>query len=132
MKTMDRYVKWVMLVSGVLTATMFYGVFAPQAALESMFGVSFSGVLQDVIVRSWSGLVGLIGLILICGFFNQNVRRYSMAIAATSKMVFVVLVARYGEEFYSQVAAAIAMDVVVIVVAVVYLFSPTVSLETAD
>jgi len=77
-------------------------------------------------------LVGLIGLILIYGFFNQNVRRYSMAIAATSKMVFVVLVARYGEAFYSQVAAAIAMDVVVIVVAVVYLFSPRVNLKTAD
>ena len=32
--------KWLMLVSGVLTASMFYGLFAPQAALESMFGAA--------------------------------------------------------------------------------------------
>ena len=28
--------KWIMLLSGALTATMFYGLIAPQAALESM------------------------------------------------------------------------------------------------
>jgi hypothetical protein len=37
-----KNIKWVMMISGALTATMFYGVFAPQAAVESMFGVSFS------------------------------------------------------------------------------------------
>ena len=37
--------KWVMLVSGILTATMFYGLFAPQAALESMFGVIIFGFI---------------------------------------------------------------------------------------
>ena len=47
-----KNIKWVMLVSGVLTFTMFYGLFAPQAALESMFGVSFNGTLETIIVRS--------------------------------------------------------------------------------
>ena len=52
-----KNIKWVMLVSGVLTSTMVYGLFAPEAALESMFGVSFNGTLELIIVRSWSALV---------------------------------------------------------------------------
>ena len=58
-----KNIKWVMLVSGVLTFTMFYGLFAPQAALESMFGVSFGGTLETIVVRSWCALVGLMGAI---------------------------------------------------------------------
>jgi hypothetical protein len=46
--------KWPMLVFGTLTFTMFYGLFAPQAALESMFGASFDGTLETIVVRSWS------------------------------------------------------------------------------
>ncbi|WP_426416633.1 hypothetical protein [Aestuariirhabdus sp. LZHN29] len=112
--------KWVMLVSGILTATMFYGLFAPQAALESMFGASFNGVLQSIVIRSWSALIGLIGVVLICGFFNENVRKYSFAIAAFSKFIFVLLVLLYGQDFLSKVLPAITMDVIVIVVAVIY------------
>jgi hypothetical protein len=132
MKSIDWYVKWIMLVSGVLTATMFYGVFAPQAALESMFGASFNGVLQGVVVRSWSALVGLMGLVLISGFLNPAVRRYSMTIAATSKLVFVTLVVLYGQAFFEQLAAAIVMDVMVIVVAVLYWFAPRVVVEDSE
>jgi hypothetical protein len=59
-----------MLISGGLTFTMFYGLFAPQAALESMFGASFNGTLENIVIRSWSALVGLMGAILIYGFFS--------------------------------------------------------------
>ena len=54
-----RNFRWLMLLSGVLTATMFYGLFAPQEALQSMFGASFDGQLQSLVVRSWSALIGL-------------------------------------------------------------------------
>jgi hypothetical protein len=118
-----KNVKWVMLVSGVLTFTMFYGLFAPQAALESMFGVSFSGTLENIVIRSWSALVGLIGVILIYGFFSQQSRVFSISVAAFSKVVFVSLVLIYGQEFLGKVASAIAMDCVVIVLSVVYLFA---------
>jgi hypothetical protein len=53
---------------------MFYGLFAPTAVLESIFWASFNGTLENIIVRSWSGLVGLIGVILIYGFFSQKNR----------------------------------------------------------
>lgn len=118
-----KNIKWVMLVSGLLTFTMFYGLFAPQAALESMFGVSFNGTLENIVIRSWSALVGLMGAILIYGFFSEKNRVFSISIAAFSKVVFVSLVLLYGQEFLPTAAAAIVLDCFVIIMAVVYLFA---------
>jgi len=118
-----KNIKWVMLVSGVMTCTMFYGLFAPQAALESIFGVSFHGTLENIVIRSWSALVGLIGAILIYGFFSQKNRVFSITVAAFSKVVFVSLVLLYGQEFLGKATPAIAMDCVVIILSVVYLFA---------
>ena len=118
-----KNIKWVMLVSGVLTFTMFYGLFAPQAALESMFGASFNWALENIVIRSWCALVGLIGAILIYGFFSQKNRVFSISVAAFSKVVFVSLVLLYGREFLGKAGPAIAMDCVVIMLSGVYLFA---------
>ena len=125
-----KNIKWVMLVSGLLTFTMFYGLFAPQAALESMFGVSFNGTLENIVIRSWSALVGLIGVILIYGFFSPKNRVFSISVAAFSKVVFVSLVLLYGREFLGKAGPAIAMDCVVIILSGVYLFAVRMQLAT--
>ena len=130
MNAIAKSAKWVMLASGILTATMFYGLFAPQAALVSMFGVSFDGVLQDIVIRSWSALIGLIGIVLISGFFSENIRKYSFAIAAFSKLVFVILVLSYGQQFLAIAWPAITMDVLVIMVASIYLLTPVSSAKS--
>jgi hypothetical protein len=114
-------IKWVMLISGVLTATMFYGLFAPQSALESMFGASFNGNLESIVIRSWSALVGLIGVVLIFGAFNEKHRVFSISIAAFSKIIFVLLMLIYGQAFLGEAAMAIVMDCAVIVLALVFL-----------
>ncbi|MCR4511684.1 hypothetical protein ACF8PU_00040 [Pseudomonas sp. GLN_6] len=115
--------KWLMLVSGVLTASMFYGLFAPQAALESMFGAAFSGQLESIVIRSWSALVGLMGAILIYGALNEQHRAFCATIAATSKAIFVTLVLVYGQAFLGKAAAAIIMDCVVIAATLIYLLA---------
>jgi len=126
-----KNIKWVMLVSGVLTFTMFYGLFAPQAALESMFGVSFNGTLENIVIRSWSALVGLIGVILIYGFFSQKNRVFSISVAAFSKVVFVSLVLLYGQEYLGTAGPAIAMDCVVILLSGLYLLAVRMQRPTA-
>ena len=118
-----KNIKWVMLVSGILTFTMFYGLFAPQAALESMFGTSFNGTLENIVIRSWSALVGLMGALLIYGFFSDRNRVFSLSVAALSKVIFVSLVLLYGQEFLNKVTAAIAMDCVVIILSGIYLLT---------
>lgn len=118
-----RHFKWLMLVSGALTATMFYGLVAPQAALESMFGTSFDGQLESIIIRSWSALVGLIGVVMIYGALNERHRVFSASIAALSKAIFVSLVVIYGQEFLGSVAPAIALDLLVIASTLLFLLT---------
>ena len=126
-----KNIKWVMLVSGVLTFTMFYGLFAPQAALESMFGVSFNGTLESIIVRSWCALVGLIGAILIYGALNDKSRVFSISVAMVSKVIFVSLVMIYGQEFLGKAWPSIAMDCITIALAVLFLVALRVKQSTA-
>lgn len=118
-----RHFKWLMLVSGALTATMFYGVVAPQAALESMFGTSFDGQLESIIIRSWSALVGLIGMVMICGALNERLRVFCASIAALSKAIFVSLVTIYGQDFLNVTAPAIALDLLVIAGTLLFLLA---------
>ena len=127
-----KNIKWVMLVSGLLTLTMFYGLFAPQASLESMFGVSFSGTLENIVIRSWSALVGLMGAILIYGFYSEKYRVFSISIVAFSKVIFVSLVLLYGQEFLSTAAAAIIMDCLVITLSSMYLLAVYIQRPTSD
>ena len=63
-------IKWIMLVSGLLTCTLFYAAIAPQAALRSMFGESLDGQLAEIIVRNWGALLTLVGALQIYGAFN--------------------------------------------------------------
>ena len=120
-----------MLVSGVVTFTLFYGLFAPQAVLESMFGVSFSGTLETLVVRNWCALVGLIGAILIYGAFSDKNRVFSVSIATVSKINFVSLVMFYGQEFLGAVGPAIAMDCITIALAVLFLVAARTKRSTA-
>jgi len=112
--------KWLMLISGVLTATMFYGVFSPQFILESMFGAVFEGDLENIVIRSWSALIGLIGLMLVYGFFKEKYRAFTLFIAAFSKLVFIALVFMYGQAYLATVMSAIIMDSVVVLVSLSY------------
>ena len=123
MKFIITNIKWAMLVSGALTATMFYGLFAPEAALQSMFGASFNGPLESLVVRSWSALVGLMGVVLIYGALNEKHRVFAISIAASSKVIFVALVLLYGAQYLGKATPAIAMDCVVIFLASVYLIA---------
>lgn len=123
MNVVLRHFKWLMLVSGVLTASMFYGLFAPQAALESMFGATFAGPLESLVIRSWSALVGLMGVMLIYGALNEKYRAFCAAIAASSKAIFVTLVLVYGQAFLNKAAAAIIMDIVVISATLIFLLA---------
>jgi len=46
--------KWLMLVSGLLTCTMFLGLLSPAASLQSNFGETLHGPVAEIIVRNWN------------------------------------------------------------------------------
>ena len=116
-----RNIRWIMIVSGVLTTTMFKAALAPDAALRSTFGESLSGPLAEIVVRNWGALIGLIGGMLIYGAFNPPVRPLVLVVAGISKMVFIGLVLTFGQDYLGQVGVAVAVDSVMILLFAWYL-----------
>ncbi len=115
-------IKWIMLVSGVLTCTMVYAAIAPQAALQGSFGETLEGPLADIIVRNWGALIALIGAMLIYGAYDPPGRRLILAVAGTSKLVFIGLVLSLGQQYLGQqVAISVAVDSVMVLLFAAYL-----------
>jgi len=115
-------IKWIMLVSGLLTSTMFYAAIAPQAALLSTFGESIDGPVADVVVRNWGALIGLIGMMLLYGAFTPSSRPLTLTVAGLSKVVYISLVLAHGARFLSaQAGVSVAVDAVMVLLFVTYL-----------
>ena len=119
---LSRGIKWIMLVSGVLTCTMVYAALAPQAMLRSTFGETLEGPLADLVVRNWGALIFLVGAMLIYGAFNPTVRPLVLVVAAASKVVFIALALSNGLA-RGQAAVSIPVDVVMVALYLAYFVS---------
>ena len=114
--------RWVMLVAGVLTCTMFYAAIAPVASLQGNFGEAIDGPVAQIVVRNWGVLIGLVGLMLIYGAFNEANRRLAVLVALASKVAFIGLVLTYGQAFLQfQVGTAVVVDSILVVLLAAYL-----------
>jgi energy-converting hydrogenase Eha subunit E len=114
--------RWVMLVAGVLTCTMFYAAIAPVASLQGNFGEAIDGPVAQIVVRNWGVLIGLVGLMLIYGAFNEANRRMTVIVALASKVVFIALVLTYGRDFLQfQVGTAVIVDSIIVALFAAYL-----------
>src|SRR6185503_4964833 len=114
--------KWVMLISGLLTCTMFMGLISPEASVKSNFGDQLEGSAFEIIVRNWAALIGLMGIMLIYGAFVPAVRRFALVMAGISKIIFIILVLSSGESYLKFGAGiAVMIDSVMIVLFIVYL-----------
>jgi hypothetical protein len=117
-------IKWIMLVSGALTCTMFYAAIAPQAALRSTFGESLEGPVAEIVVRNWGALITLVGAMLIYGAYDPPGRPLVLTIAGISKLIFIGLVLVHGRDFLGhQVGLAILVDLAVVALFIAYLIS---------
>jgi len=116
--------RWIMMASGVLTATMIQAAIMPDAALESNFGETVSGPVAHLVVRNWGALIALVGGMLIYGAFNPLHRPLVLVVAGLSKVVFIVLVLSEGTRYLSyQAGVAIAIDSVMVLLFAWYLIA---------
>jgi hypothetical protein len=116
--------RWVMLVSGILTATMIQAAITPDAALESNFGETVSGPVAHLVVRNWGALIALIGGMLIYGAFNPLYRPVVLVVAGVSKVIFIALVLSEGTRYLSyQAGVAITIDSVMVLLFAWYLIA---------
>ena len=114
-------IKWVMVTAGLLTCSMIFAVFAPQAALISMFGEALSEPLAQVVVRSWGFLIFLMGTLLIYGAYKPVYRNLSLVIVGLSKVVFISLIIIFGAQYVEKSAVTLILDSIFTALFVVYL-----------
>jgi hypothetical protein len=115
-------IKWIMLVSGLLTCSMFLAFISPQTALQSNFGQTIEGALAETIVRNWGALIGLVGIMLIYGAFVEPVRRFVLVIAGVSKVIFILLVLTAKENYMGFGAGtAVIADSIMVALYIAYL-----------
>ena len=108
--------KAIMLITGLLTCTMIYALFLPDAALKSMFGESLGDTaLAQIVVRSWGALITLIGAMLVYGAFRPQLRPMILAIAGLSKLTFVGLLLLMGSQYLPNTITTILVDGIAIV-----------------
>lgn len=116
-------IKWIMLVSGVLTFSMIFAFFAPRAALKATFGeAEAKGAALEIVTRNWGALIALVGAMLIYGAFDPPGQPFIAIVAGVSKLVFIGLILAYGSAGVRRKAAgAIAIDAVMIALFALYL-----------
>jgi hypothetical protein len=123
MNWVSANIRWIMLVAGALTCTMIYAAIAPQAALRSIFGEGLEGPLAEIVVRNWGALITLVGAMLLYGAYHPPVRPVVLAVAGTSKVVFIGLVLAHGGRYLGHAGIAIAVDVVLVALFAGYLLN---------
>nr|WP_315493317.1 hypothetical protein [uncultured Rhodoferax sp.] len=114
MQWIAKPLKWIMLVSGVLTCTMLYAAIDPQGALRQTFGTTLEGPLADIVVRNWGVLITLVGALLIYGAYRPASRPLVLVVAIVSKLAFIGLVLVYGQAYLGTAGLAIGFDLVVV------------------
>jgi hypothetical protein len=102
-------IHWIMLVSGILTATMIFAAIAPQMALRATFGETLEGPLVEVVVRNW-------------GAFDEPSRPVILVFAAATKLIFIALVVAQGTRYLRrQAGIAVIADLIMVVLFASYL-----------
>jgi hypothetical protein len=117
----ERVFAGIMIVAGLLTLTMLYPVFAPEAAMQSMFGETPSGAALAVVVPNWGILIGLMGALLIYGALHPPSRKLALVVAGVSKIAFIALILLQGDRYLSGLGTAVIVDSIMVVLFSVYL-----------
>ncbi|EOQ88691.1 hypothetical protein LEP1GSC202_2834 [Leptospira yanagawae serovar Saopaulo str. Sao Paulo = ATCC 700523] len=116
-------IKWIMLVSGIITCSMILSALHPTLGLTLTFGDSIDGNLANIIVRNWGLLIALVGGMMIYGAYNEVNRNLVLVVASISKTTFVVLNLIYGQSYLTKSGPALVFDSILVIIFVFYLFS---------
>ena len=110
-----------MIIAGLLTCSMIFAVFAPEAALISMFGEALTEPLAQIVVRSWGFLIFLIGTLLIYGAYIPEYRNLALVITSMSKIAFIAIIIIFGPQYIDKSTFTIILDSVLVTVFLTYL-----------
>jgi hypothetical protein len=104
--------------TGIATAVVGLGLIAPSEIQQSMFGASSEDPLALLLARGWSGLVGLMGILLIIGARRPALRTFCLNVSGGSKAMFIGMILIWGQAYVPTLAGALFIDALVVLVAI--------------
>ena len=107
-----------MWVTGIGTALVGLGLIAPSEIQQSMFGAPSEDPLALLLARGWSGLVGLMGILLIIGARRPALRTFCLIVSGGSKAMFIGMILIWGQAYVPTLAGALFIDALVVLVAI--------------
>ena len=106
---------WVLIVCGVLTATMILPMVAPRFAFKYMFGEAADGPLGELLTRNWGQMICATGLLLIYAAYHEEARLPILMFAAFTKLTFASLVISNGGRYARKIAMQVAFGDLIMV-----------------
>ena len=107
-----------MWVTGIGTALVGLWLIAPSEIQQSMFGAPSEDPLALLLARGWSGLVGLMGILLIIGARRPALRTFCLNVSGGSKAMFIGMILIWGQAYVPTLAGALFIDALVVLVAI--------------
>ena len=107
-----------MWVTGIGTALVGLGLIAPSEIQQSMFGAPSEDPLALLLARGLSGLVGLMGILLIIGARRPALRTFCLNVSGGSKAMFIGMILIWGQAYVPTLAGALFIDALVVLVAI--------------
>ena len=107
-----------MLVTGVMTTLVGLGLLAPGQVQQAMFGAPSDNPSALLLTRAWSGLVGLMGILLIIGARRPALRTFCLNVSGGSKAMFIGVILIWGQAYVPTLAGALFIDALVVLVAI--------------
>jgi hypothetical protein len=105
----------VLIVSGLLTATMLQFAITPVRSLKLTYGETLEGPLVDLVVRGWGFLIALVGAMLLWAAFHPETRTLAVGVAIASKLFYIAALLAHRERFLKGFAAVTAgVDVIMV------------------
>lgn len=84
-------ISWILYVTGVMTAGMIVGVIAPDTIAKSAIGRATHDGAERLIVRHWTFMIGVLGVLLIIAGYTPEYREPVMILAIAEKLLIIAL-----------------------------------------
>ena len=116
--------QWVLLVCGLMTASLVQGIVAPKSIWRTWFGESDPSPPAIMLMRSWSTMVVISGVFLIYAGFHPEMRPPALLVAGVGKAMFVILILSDAKRFLKgQAVLAVVVDSLMVVIFAAYLLA---------
>lgn len=116
-----NHIQLILIVTGVITASMFLQFLAPRVIVRLVYGEEITDPVSLLVARHWGLLVGLIGALLVYAAFEPALRGPVVWVALIEKLALVAMLLGPAIRKRGRVASIAAGDLLMSLIYALYL-----------